>query len=215
MAMIKSALELALERTKNLKVDENALQANQIKTEGKRAAGKFLDDSNGVDLGTAIQNVDQRYREQFRKAVFEVLIGQVQLPTGHFDAEKLASIGAGLGTVARMAPTHGGVAGPAAEKKVVGLIQQISAFFSKYLDEIKRIEQAIRTQWAPKLKEKERQLSARMGQEVRFDPMSDPEFSAFYKQNVEALRDNYRNALEKAKGDLSTLCGIPQEEKGT
>ena len=44
MAMIKSALELALERTKDLKIDEAALEASNIKTEGRRAAGKYLED---------------------------------------------------------------------------------------------------------------------------------------------------------------------------
>jgi phosphatidylglycerophosphate synthase len=41
MAMIKSALELALERTKDLKIDEAALEASNIKTEGRRAAGNI------------------------------------------------------------------------------------------------------------------------------------------------------------------------------
>ena len=78
---------------------------------------------------------------------------------------------------------------------------------------MKRVEQAIRSQWAPKLKEKERQMAARMGQDVRMDPMADPEFAAFYKQNVEALRTNYSDALDRAKQELAVFCGFAAAEQ--
>ena len=99
------------------------------------------------------------------------------------------------------------------KKKASALVRQVSDFLSKYQEEVKRVEQAIRSQWAPKLKEKQRQLAARMGQDVRLDPMADPEFAAFYKQNFEALRANYSEALERAKGELAALCGFGQEQK--
>ena len=51
-------------------------------------------------------------------------------------------------------------------------------------------------------------MAARMGQDVRIDPMSDPEFAAFYKQNVSAARAQYQAALDKAKEDLAALLGI-------
>jgi hypothetical protein len=77
---------------------------------------------------------------------------------------------------------------------------------------MKRAEQAIRNQWAPKLKEKERQLAAQLGQNVRIDPMSDPEFAEFYRKNIDAMRKNYANALEEAKNQLAALCGFATNE---
>jgi len=73
---------------------------------------------------------------------------------------------------------------------------------------MKNVEQAIRKQWAPKLREKERQMAARLGQDVRLDPMMDPEFSAFYKQNVGAVRQQYEAALDKAKAELAAIIGV-------
>lgn len=211
MALIKSALELALERTKNLKVDEASLEAGKIRTEGKRAAGKYIEDAESIDLAKTISGIEVEYRELFRKSVFDVLLAQIQLPTGLFDPEKLATIGAGIGAIAGSAPTKGGLSGQGPAKKAEALIQQVSAFLQKYLDEVKRVEQAIRSQWAPKLKEKQRQMAARMGQDVRLDPMADPEFAAFYKQNFEALRANYSDALERAKSELAAICGFEEE----
>jgi hypothetical protein len=140
-----------------------------------------------------------------------VLAAQIQLPSAGFSAEKLASIGSGLGALA-LASAPKGPLGQGVDRKVIALVQQMSAFLSKYLEDLKKVEQAIRTQWAPKLREKERQLAARMGQDVRLDPMQDPEFAAFYKQNVENLRTSYSDALEKAKEDLALLCGFAPEQ---
>lgn len=204
MALIKSALELALERTKNLEVDEVAIQAAEVRNAGKKAAGKYLDDPELNDLGSSIKKTEAAHREAFRKAAFDVLISQIQLPGALFDAEKFARVGKGLEAVAGAAAN----AGAGSSKEVASLIGQIGSFLSKYLEEIKRVEQAIKNQWAPKLKEKERQLAARMGRDVRVDPMSDPEFSAFYKQNVEAMRANYSDALERAKSELAGMCGF-------
>ena len=207
MAMIKSALELALERTKNLKVDEAALEAARIKTEGRKTAGKFLDEPEATDIAAAVLAVSDSGRERFRKALFEVLAAQIQLPGAFFDEDKLATIGAGMGKLAET----GAAKGAAGAAELQSMVQQIASFLKKYQEEVKRVEQAIRNQWAPRFKEKERQMAARMGQDVRLDPMADPEFAAFYKQNVEALRKNYADALERAKVELAALCGIEQD----
>jgi hypothetical protein len=199
MALIKSALELALEKTKDLKLDDAALEANKAKTEGRKTGGAYLASPEDTDIGAAIRATSPEHREIFRKALFEVLVAQIQLPSGLFDPEKFKAIGSGLGSLATDAGN---------EKNVLALVQNISNFVAKYLEEVKRVEQTIRTQWAPKLKEKERQLASRMGQDVRLDPMSDPEFSAYYKQNFENLRATYSQALEGAKADLAALCGF-------
>ena len=94
------------------------------------------------------------------------------------------------------------------------LFQQLAGFFKQYLDDMKNVEQAIRKQWGPKIREKERQMAARMGQDVRIDPMSDPEFAAFYKQNVSAARAQYQAALDKAKEDLAAMLGIERSDPG-
>jgi len=211
MAMIKSALELALERTKGLQADEKALKSNAIKVEGRKAAGKFLEDDDAASLDASMRAVEPEYKEVFRKAVFEVLAAQIQLPNAGFLPEKLTSVGLGLGVLA-LAVAPKGPEGQGIDRKVAALVQQIGAFLSKYLEDVKKVEQAIRTQWAPKLRDKERQLAARMGQDVRLDPMQDPEFAAFYKQNVENLKSSYSDALEKAKEDLAVLCGFAPEQ---
>jgi hypothetical protein len=211
MAMIKSALELALERTKDLKVDEAAIEASNIKNDGRRAAGQYIENFGNYDLTKAVKEVKSQ-RELFRRSACEVFIAQIQLPGAYYDPDRMSLIGSGLAVLASLIPEEKSGKGAAAKKQVEALTQQIKAFMEKYLEELKRVEQAIRSQWAPKLREKEMKMAARMGQDIRLDPMADPEFAAFYKQNVEALRNNYTEALERAKQGLKELLKISETE---
>jgi hypothetical protein len=209
MAMIKSALEIALERSKDLKVDEAALESAALKIEGKKAAGRYLDDPSSIGLGTALAGYPREKRQSIKEGMFEVLCAQLQLPTGDLGLDRLDVLAAGFTALAGQGGgLLGGVGSAVAEKRVQSLFQQLSSFFSQYMEDMKNVEQVIRKQWGPKLREKERQMSARMGQDVRLDPMMDPEFSAFYKQNVGAARAQYQSALDKAKADLATALGI-------
>jgi hypothetical protein len=210
MAIIRSALEIALERSKDIKVDEAALEAIELRAEGKKAAGRFLEDPAQASLSDALGRIAKDKRSAARAGAFDVLLSQIQLPANEASLEKLETLSAGFSAIAASSGTGilGGVGSAVADKRVQALFQQLAGFFKQYLDDMKNVEQAIRKQWAPKLREKERQMSARMGQNVRVDPMSDPEFAAFYKQNVSAARDQYQAALDKAKEDLASMLGI-------
>jgi uncharacterized protein (DUF2164 family) len=211
--MIKSALEIALERSKDIKVDEAALEANALRVEGKKAAGRYLEEPASAPLDEALGKYPKDKRQPVREGIFEVLAAQIQLPSGETYAEKLEALSAGFSALAAASGTGilGGVGAGIADKKVQALFQQLAGFFKQYIDDMKNVEQAIRKQWGPKIREKERQMAARMGQDVRIDPMSDPEFAAFYKQNVSAARAQYQAALDKAKEDLADLLGIERK----
>ncbi|MDA8426308.1 MAG: hypothetical protein M0Z80_09220 [Treponema sp.] len=211
MAMIKSALELALEKTKDLEVDEAALETARLRQEGKKAAGRFLDSPEDNDLAAALAAFKGDQRTAVREGMYEVLAAQIQLPTTDASFPKFDIAAKGFTAIAAGAGAgKPGALGGSGEKKIQAMLQQLSTFFHQYLDEMKNVEQVIRKQWAPKLREKEREMSARMGQDVRIDPMMDPEFSAFYKQNVGGMRQQYQAAVEKAKDDLRSLMGVAE-----
>jgi len=210
MAMIKSALELALERTKDIKVDEAAIEANELKTEGKKAAGRYLEDPSAGSLSERLSKFPKEKRQSVREGMYEILAAQLQLPSSEASLEKLEDLSAGFSAIAAASGSGllGGVGSAVADKRVQALFQQLGGFFKQFLEDMRNVEQAIRKQWGPKIREKERQMSARMGQDVRIDPMSDPEFAAFYKQNVSAARAQYQQALDKAKADLAAMLGF-------
>ncbi|MBU0927380.1 MAG: hypothetical protein KKA67_06500 [Spirochaetes bacterium] len=202
---IKSALEIALERTKDLKADPKAIAANEAKLEGKRLAGEYLAAAAEVDFPARFSAIAKDKKEQAREGAFEVFASRIQLPITALadpDAE-LAPIAAGI--KALNVATFG-------EKKIQATFDQLGGFLKQYLEDAKSVEEAVRKQYAPRLKQKEQEMAARMGRPVRIDPMNDPEFAAFYKQNVGQMRTQYQNALDKAKADLAALCGIKKAE---
>lgn len=212
MALIKSALELALEKTKDLKVDPVAAEAASVRQEGKRLAGQYLDEPAAVDLGKKIEATAKDKRRWLKEGMIEIFSARLQLPSNETQIEAIAAIGQGYAALAQGQGLLGGAAGAIAEKKVQALFQQLSGFMRQYLDDMKNVEQVIRKQWAPKLREKERAMASRLGQEVRLDPMMDPEFAAFYKQNVGQVRQQYQDALDRAKADLEAVLGLAREE---
>ena len=87
------------------------------------------------------------------------------------------------------------------------MYDQLTQLFSQYIQEAARYEQMIRQQYAPKLKQKEEELSRRLGREVRIDPLQDPEFIAFYNQHISALKGNYEPVIEQAKEEARRMFG--------
>jgi len=205
MALIKSALEIALERTKDLKVDPKALAANEARLEGKKLAGEYLAEPSEVDFAARFAATAKDRKDGVREGAFEVFAARLQLPNSAIvdPPTELAPLAVGFKAL--------NVA-PFGEKKIQGAIEQLGAFLKQYLEDAKRVDEAIRKQFAPRLKQKEQEMSARMGRPVRLDPMQDPEFAAFYKQNVGQMRDQYQDALDKAKADLASLCGIKDKD---
>jgi len=205
MAMIKSALEIALERTKDLKADPKALAATEARQEGKRLAGEYLADPAEIDFPARFSSISKDKKEYAREGAFEVFVSRIQLPisaVANPDAD-LAPLSAGIKVLNTT---------PFGEKRIQATFDQLGGFLKQYLEDAKRVEEAIRKQYAPRLKQKEQEMSARMGRPVRIDPMQDPDFAAFYKQNVGQMRDQYQDALDKAKADLAALCGIKKED---
>ncbi|MDR2110067.1 MAG: hypothetical protein LBP32_02030, partial [Spirochaetaceae bacterium] len=66
-------------------------------------------------------------------------------------------------------------------------------------------DQAIKRQYAPKLRQKEEDLSRRIGRPIQLDPFQDPEFIAFYNQTMNALKGNYEPLAEQIRQQAALL----------
>ncbi|HOX91656.1 MAG TPA: hypothetical protein PLC54_01955 [Spirochaetales bacterium] len=201
---IKSALEIAMERTKDLKADPKAAAVLAARQEGMRLAGEFLEEPESVDFAKRLAGIAKEKKDAARAGAFDVFVARLQLPSSALaePAKELAPVAAGL----RALNTA-----PFGEKKIQDLFDQLGGFLGQYLDDAKKVDEAIRKQYAPRLKQKEQEMSARMGRPIRLDPMNDPDFAAFYKQNVGQMKAQYQDALDRAKVDLAQLCGIKRD----
>jgi len=195
MGIIKTALEIALEKTENVKSDKSGIDQFKAKQQGKKLANAFLsgeDDMSVKSLVEEIKNTPAEQRESLKQGIFDILITQIALPSAKEDEERIGKIGEGLQTVIN-------------NKQFNALYGQLAQVFSQYLQEASHYEQAIRQQYSPRLRQKEEEVSRRLGREVRIDPMQDPEFVAFYNQNMSALKSNYEPVIEQAREEVNKM----------
>ncbi len=194
MARIKSALEIALERTESVKGDRESVEQFELKREGKRLAGAYLDDPAGKNIEADLKKYPKDKQPSVRRGAFEVLLSQVSLPAVKEDLERLDAVGKGLAAVV-------------GDRRFLSLFQQIQQALAQYLGEVEQYDRAIRQQYAPKLRQKEEELARRTGRRVQIDPMQDPEFVAFYNQNMGALKDRYQAAVDQVRDQAQALFG--------
>ena len=83
--------------------------------------------------------------------------------------------------------------------------KQLVKIMNQYLEEAAMFEETMRRQYAPKLRQKEEELSRRMGRNVKIDPFQDPEFVAFFNQNINALKANYQAAVDTVREEALRL----------
>jgi hypothetical protein len=189
MGRIKSALEIALERTESVKSDKGSIGQFEAKQKGKKIANQYLT-GEIKSLDDEIKKASKEDRPGTRQGIFDMLVSQLSLPVTEEDQKRVEAAGKGLQAVI-------------GDSRFSGLIKQFGELLSQYLTEAAQYDEAIKRQYAPKLKQKEEELSRRMGQQVRIDPFQDPEFTAFYNQNMNQLKVNYQAAVEQVRGEAA------------
>ncbi|MDR1506241.1 MAG: hypothetical protein LBI67_03985 [Treponema sp.] len=195
MGRIKSALEIALEKTEGVKGDKGSIGLFEAKQQGKRLANDFL--SGEKSLEEEIKKIPKEKLESVRQGVFEVLVSQVSLPAVPEDIKRLERTGGGLVLII-------------GDRRFAPLFQRFIQAVSQYLDEAAQYEEALKRQYAPKLRQKEEELARRIGRAIKLDPFQDPEFVAFFNQNINALKANYEGLAAQVREQAGLLFGERQ-----
>jgi uncharacterized protein YukE len=193
MGRIKSALELALERTESVKGDKDSVSNYEAKQQGKKLANIFLEDP-GFSLEGAIKKADPAQKNAVGQGAFDVLLSQVSLPQSAEDMHRIERVGKGLAAL---------ISHSAFSRLFTQFIQALS----QYLEEVDSFDAALKQQYAPKLRRKEEELARRLGQEIRLDPFQDPEFVTFYSQNMNALKDKYQSLVDQVREQARRVYG--------
>jgi len=190
MGVIKTALEIALERTETVKSDKSGIDQYEVKKRGKKLANAFLD--GDADIVSEIKKTQAQDRENLKQGIFDVLSAQIALPAAGSDEKRIEKLGKGLAAVIN-------------NNEFNEMYKQLTALFAQYLQETAQCDKMLRQQYAPKLRQKEEELSRRVGREVHIDPFQDPEFVNFYNQNMNALKANYETVVEQAREQVKLM----------
>jgi len=190
MGRIKSSLEIALERTENIKSGKSSIEQYDAKQKGKKLANAYLTDS--VNLADEIKKTPEDQQNSLKQGIFDILISMVALPVTKEDEKRIEIAGKGLQLIIN-------------DNRFTVLYKQLTQALSQYVKEAAQYSNAILQQYTPRLRQKEEELSRRMGREVHIDPFQDPEFAAVYNQHINALKANYEGAVEQVREEARRL----------
>ena len=195
---IKSALELALERTADIKSDKGKLEEHDLLQTGKRIASKFLhpiEDEEKIDLQAELKKYSGKQLEVIKKGIFDVIMSNLTLPSDEIDEKIMKRLEEALNILTGN------------KRQLSSVFQQLTQFFNQYLKNKQEIRSSLEQQFEPRLRQKEQAMAQKFGQEVHLDAGQDPEFAEYLKKNFAELDNQYQEALEQMKGQLRQMFG--------
>lgn len=192
MGEIKSALELALERTKDIQSDPEALRRHEAQDQGKRIFAKAQSDPE-FNVRQALKEVEKDRRTWVREGLFGIARSNLTLPQSEADLQRVETIERVLAELVRDKST------------LKELMQQVRQFFQQYLDDRNQLVEGLRRQYEPRMKQKEQQMAQQYGRQVKLDPANDPEFSRVLQDHIGQLDGQYRGALQQVDDHLQSM----------
>lgn len=199
MAEIKSALELALERTEGMEVDKDKVRAKEFKINGRKAALSFLEGKTDIkELGKGVKQEKGEARKAFKAGAAGSFMSFMKLPIDTNYKDQFLKAAKGLSALADN------------PKNIEQMFEQLIEFFDQYLQNREQMEKQLFAQFEPRLKQKEEAIYAQTGSRMAIDPLDDPDFQKAYSQNIGALSKNYLEALNQAKEQLKQFLEIEE-----
>lgn len=176
MARIKSAWEIALEKTEDIQLDEEKYRADSLLKEGMALAGKYL---NNVDM--SFDMLKSSFREELKDGVLSVIFSNIALP-----ADDMYGL--------RFDRTTDLVALADKSGQAVEFMSQIKEFMGQYM--------TARTEFAERMKEQIKQAMQENPQQVnsaQYSQMIEQKLKQMENQYREAF-ENSKNTLKEMLG---------------
>lgn len=193
MDEIKSAYEIAMQRTKDIKANKAALHIHECINSGKRLVSLYLEQSD-INLPEQFEKYSKKDLVHVKKGFFQTLISNIVLPAAKRVVDVNELVRKAMLTVL------------ADSRQVKYIFNELEKMLENYLEQKKELEEHIKAQFQPRLEEKEQQLSQQMGAQVKINPETDPEYMAHLKKNMALLDEKYNSFLLQVKQELGNIC---------
>ena len=184
MARIRSAWEIALEKTRDIEIDEEKYRTDSLEKEGMALAGSYLNNTDSVldEVAAKYAPYSAEDREIVRRGLTGTILSNISLPQDDVFALRFGRIC----DLARLASSS--------DPQVDDLMQQIGSFLQQYND--------ARSAFVDRMKEQIRQAM-----ESNPDGVNSAQYSQLISQNLKKMEAQYGEALENTKESLKQLLG--------
>ncbi len=195
MGEIRSALDIALEKTENIKADKGAVENEKIKNSGKKAAAFFLDGENFKDFAAECEKIPKNDKLKFIEGALSIFCAAVKLPENEEGASMPLLLAKGFKA---MLP----------HSNIESLFTQANLIFRQYLEEKDTLLSTLERQFTPRLKAKEDELSKLYGQKVSLSLEQDAEYNAALLRAVNSLQSQYNPVVNEIKGKMREAANL-------
>ncbi len=198
MSLLKSAWEIALEKTENIEIDTEKIKRDNLIDEGRRMAGTYLVDLDALfsTLETAFNEKSEEEKLLIKKGLALTIIANIALPQSddyQVRVEKMQRIASLI---------------ESEESESIELLGQIGTFMGKYLDSRDNLLERARTQYKPLFEQKRQQMEAQYGRSSYSSMEQDPEFIQFLQKNYNQLSNQFQQTLDNAKSQLKEVWNV-------
>ncbi len=189
MGKIKSAWEIALEKTQSIKVDENRIRENQRIDEVKRIAGAFLSDEETDDTG--LSRLDGYSDKEVKAGLKVLLLSSLSLSAGTVDEQRLSRLTRLATYVFKDEQSH-------------GLYLKLLDVIKQYPDHRKQLIEQLEESLEPSLRQKEEMMRQKLGRDVHLTIEDDKEAMEIVNKNLDKLDNEYNKIIEGSKKQLES-----------
>lgn len=192
MGKIKSALELAMEKTADMTIDREKLKQNDLKKKGQILASSIINGSE-KEGGEKLASYNDEELSFVKMGMAETLLSNIRLPLYINSVNNLDIL----------EKTFAIISG---KEEIYSLIfSQLQQLFDKFVEDIQNLNEGLRQQYMPILMQKQQQMAQKTGQNIQLEPEQDPEFMDLLSKNRQALEEQYNTVIAQAKAELQKI----------
>jgi len=193
MSKIKSALELALEKTENITIDKEALQKKEMENMGKRLASSIIKGEK-VNLEKELKETESP--DPLRKGLLETLMSYIRFTDTELQKNNLKKVENCFITVGEN------------KNELETLFEHLTQFSEKRIEDMTNLLKALEQQYAPTLDQKKQKLAQQTGRAVDLNALDDPDFQKLYSEHREQLSAQYDQVMAQIKDQFKEYLGL-------
>lgn len=199
MGEIRSAIDIAMEKTAHIEGDASGAANRALRNEGKKAASEYLEKQDPDILLSPLSGKKKDDILIVREGMIQIFLASIRLPTTEEDTAKTAYVGAGLEAVL---PQSG----------MADMFGQVEQIMKQYLIEQDNLKKTLEQQFAPRLRAKQQEMERRYGQKIPIELHQDPEYIAALSKNKRMLEQRYGAVIEEIRARIREAAGMTDEE---
>jgi hypothetical protein len=184
MARIKSAWEIALEKTQDIEIDEAKYRSDTLEREGMALAGGYLNNTDQkIDVVAAkFASYSKEDLPIVRRGMVGTILSNISLPSDDIYQMRFDRTTDLVNLVTK------------GDMQAMGLMQQIGDFLKQYID--------AKTAFVDRMKEQIQQAM-----ENNPEGVNSAQYSQLISQNLKKMDAQYGEALENTKQSLKQILG--------